>query len=616
MKAQISLLVASLTLAPLFLSAQPLPPFKKPLPVNSSSVEQETTLVSSPSLFEEAESVSCPTPVTLFNPDSNETSSEIAERYARAHRLMVQGAWRRARLVLERGIEKFPESRHLRMLYADLLWYLSRGGQNRALLEQAAQEAIRAMEIGLSFDIVDYRLINRLSQTLGRTGDTEAFERLFTRALALDPGPFIRRHYALGLSRMGSARAEDAFKAAIELEDEEDAHVDYGEWLLDRNRVADALNILPRAPIHIYYLHFLRGVALEKSDLPDEARRAYSRFRDFSGFFPAPARFRIKGSKLQRESGIHFDDETGAKRSVGKDGITNVTAPLTDQEGIKGLSYTIWGEARGENYGGMLAAGWVARTRVVRGSVAEPNTCPAVTRTGATLADWYKSVMCQSGAFDGVCSAWCTNPATTSCTSNPTTDSAAYDVFNGLKADPVSGHCPGGVRAVGDLCASTQTCYGEYYSYRMRSPLFNLGISGSSSCGTHLCAPDNYGKVCGNGGTLENCFYGNDACAGTNRYGYVGTLNSTTTAMVTPAYYAPPGIHRGHLEGPEIGADFDLEFQYSSSSAGPWQTIEAQAGYGSVEELDVQPSYAGYFRYRIVRYSGSGDFFICTKRPS
>ena len=362
---------------------------------------------------------------------------------------------------------------------------------------------------------------------------------------------------------------------------------------------------------------FLRGLALEKSNRPDEARAAYNRFRDFSTWFPAPARFRIAGSRLQRDSGIRFDDDPAPRRkTLAEGGLTNVSESLTDQEGIKGLSYLIWGEARGENYGGMMAEGWVVRARVLRGTVADPLSCPAVTRSGSTLADWYKSVMCQSGAFDGVCSAWCSNPATTSCTSTATTDSAAYDVFHGTKADPVSGHCPGGVSVAGNVCTGSQTCYGDLYTYRLRSPLFNLGISATSSCATHSCAPHNYGKVCGNGGTLENCFYGNDTCSGTKRYGYMGNLSSTTTFQVSEVYYASAaGTHRGHLEGPEVGADFDLQLQQASASTGPWTTVSSSAKYGSVEELDVAMPSGGYFRWRAVWYSGSGSYRLCTRRP-
>lgn len=615
MKAQMFLAV-SLVGASLPLIAKPMPPWDL-TQANSTSVEKEATLVSSPSPFEEETdaTVSCATPAVPFKADANETSPEIPEQYARAQRLIMEGAWKRARLVLERGIEQFPESRHLRMLYADLLWYLSRGGKDQALLEQSAEQAVKAMEIGLGFDIVDYGLIDRLTQTLSRTGDADNFERLFARSFALDPGPFTHRYYALGLSRMKSPHTEEAFKAAVALEAEGDSHADYGEWLLDQQRYADALDMLPRSPKHIYYLNFLRGLALERTDRPGQARKSYDAFRDFSVSFPAPARFRIEGSKIQRDSGIRFDDDHG-RRTTGTGDITNIADPLNDQQGIDGLSYMIWGEARGEGYGGMLAVGWVARARVLRGTVEVPSPCPYVVRSGSTLADWYKSVICQSGAFYGACSAWCSNPATTSCTSNPTTDSAAYDVFYGLKPDPVSGHCPGGVATAGNNCTGTTTCVGSPHTYKLSSPLFQLAVAPGAAC-TGTCAPNSYGQICGNGGATDHCFYGNSSCAGTKRYGYEGTITTVGGAFVTAAYNVTSSgaVHKAHLQGPETGVNFNINLQYSSTGAAPWTDLTGSNQPHSVEDVETTTTATGYYRWRIVSVTGTGYWFACTKRP-
>src|SRR5918992_230896 len=98
-----------------------------------------------------------------FSGDPNETSPQLIERYQRARRLIAQGAWARAQVVLERAIALFPESRHLHALYADLLFFKSRG-TDRALLQQSGRAAIRAMEIGLGFGFVDHGLTDRLSQ--------------------------------------------------------------------------------------------------------------------------------------------------------------------------------------------------------------------------------------------------------------------------------------------------------------------------------------------------------------------------------------------------------------------------------------------------------------------
>jgi len=618
MKAQMSILAAFLVAAPLPLVAQPTPPWDLTEAI-STPVEQEANLVSSPSPFEEEREAACPPePEITFKADVNETSPEIERRYKRARKLIEKGAWKQARVVLERSVEKFPESRHLRMLYADILWNFSNAGEDPVLLGQSAEQAIRAAEIGHDLDIVDYALVDRLTQALSKTGDLESFERLFSRTLTLDSGPFTHRYYALGLSRMKSPRAEEAFKAAVALEAEGDAHADYGEWLLDLKRDSDALDMLPQAPQHIYYLHFLRGLALERTNRPVQARKAYDAFRDFSTAFPAPARFRIKGSKVQKDSGIRFDDETRPRRTPGPDGVSNVAAvALTNQDGVNGLSYMIWGEARGENYGGMLAVGWVARARARRGTVEVTNPCPYVERSGTTLADYYKSVMCQSGAFDADCSAWCTNPATTACSSNQTTNSAAYDVFYGKKPDPVSTHCPGGVVTPGNTCAGTTTCNGTLHSYLLASPLFQLALAPGASCAGRTCAPNNDNQTCGNGGATDHCFYGNHMCAGTKRYGYSGTFTTSGGSFVTPGYYVSgTGTHKGHLEGPEGSANFNLYLQYSSTGSDPWTDVYYTTGPYAVEDIDSYTSTStGYYRWRIGSISGTGYFFVCTKRP-
>lgn len=624
MHAKISLLVLvfALVMLPLSLQAQPSSPgfdfHKPPVPMNSSPAAMTTAgpELSAHPVIEASEPAS---PELIIDPhlipDPNETSPQILERYGRVQRLIAQGAMRRARQVLEKAVTDFPESRHLRSLYADMLWHLSRGGADRALLERSAQEAVRAMEIGLGFGVVDYGLTDRLAQTLSRAGDAETFELLFAEAMARDEGPVVRRHYALGLSRMGSARAEEAFKAALELETEGDTHADYGEWLLDQGRHLDALSMLPKTP-QIHYLYFLRGVALERANSLEEAKSAYASFRDFSASFPAPARFRIPGSSVQRDSGIHFDDESADLRTRGN-GIVNVTAPITVDDALKGLSYLIWGEARGENPGGMIAAGWLVRARALRGTVGNPS-CPAVSNSATALPDKYRSVICQSGQFVGACSYWCSSTTTTSCSSTAATNSAAYDVYYGTKPDPVSGHCPSGVTVAGDSCAGTQQCRGNTITYRLASPLFNLGKLDSESCATHFCAPNNFGKVCGNLGGRDNCFYGNTSCSGPGRQPMqFGTLSGTGANTVTPAFQVTTsGLISGHLEGTE-SQDFDLYLQSGSSSSGPWTDIPGAAStlYSSVEEVNYTGG-AGWYRWRAYSYSGSGSFSICYRKPA
>jgi tetratricopeptide (TPR) repeat protein len=546
-----------------------------------------------------------------FAGDPNESSPQLVARYERALGLIMKGAWKRAQLVLERSLVEFPESRHLHTLYSDLLFYRSRG-TDPVLLKQSAREAVRAMEIGLGFGTVDYALTDRLSRTLAATGDLETLDRLFAEALARDPSAAVYHDYARALSRLDDPRAEETFKKAMDLEGEGNAMSDYGEWLLDRKRDADTLTMLPKNP-RLYYLHFLRGVALERGKRFEEARAAYSQVRDYSAFFPLPSRFRIAGSSLQGASGLFFDDaasQTGSKR-----GLSNISAPITVDQAIQGLSYTIWGEARAESYGGMLAVGWIVRARALRGSAGNP-TCPFVTNSGTTLADKYRSVMCQTSQFVGVCSAWCSNVSTTSCSSTTSTNNAAYDVYWGYGPDPVAHYCPSGISQSGNECDGTIKCNGNTDTYRLASPVFNLGIdlSVQTTCSNHSCAPGNNGRVCANGGARDNCFYTQPSCVGTGRINYTGTVNGTGGNSISAAFQTTTsGSFNGHLEGPDT-ADFDLYLQMGSSSSGPWTDVASSTHTFATEEVNYSGA-AGWYRWRVYSYNGSGNFSLCTKHP-
>lgn len=235
-------------------------------------------------------------------PQDAEESPEALAQYDEARRLLGAGERDEARALLEEATAQYPESQRLHQQYADLLWDLSRG-TGRKLLKESGREAALALEAGLRAGSVDYQLTRRLAETLGRTGDRQTFERLFQQALARDPSAAVYLDYARGLSLLRDPRAEDAFRQALQLQPEGDAAADYGEWLLDHRRYPEALDVLPEAT-PLYYLHFLRGFALEKLKRTEEARQEYAQFRDYSATFPAPARFRIPKSPVQ--AGIRF----------------------------------------------------------------------------------------------------------------------------------------------------------------------------------------------------------------------------------------------------------------------------------------------------------------------
>lgn len=244
-----------------------------------------------------------------FEPDANETSADWKSRYQEARARIASGRWSDAETTLQQALERYPESRHLRQLHAELLWYRSAEGQDRALLEQAAREAVAATEAGLRQGKVDPAFTAQLGRYLGLLGDRERLDRIFSRLLARTPDSLTYLAYGQALARMDDPRAEDILRKALQAQpDSGDVLAAYGEWLLDHGRESEALSVLPEET-PLYYLHFLRGVALERLRRPQEAKTEYARFAEYSQTFPAPARFQIPGSTLQAESGIRFEQE-------------------------------------------------------------------------------------------------------------------------------------------------------------------------------------------------------------------------------------------------------------------------------------------------------------------
>jgi hypothetical protein len=240
-------------------------------------------------------------------PDPKEPREAI-ERYWEARRLATEGKWDQARQLLEKATREFPDSRHLHQEYADLLWHLSKG-TDQDLMKQSAREAVRALELLLQARRMDYSLTDRAATTLGRTGDKETLDRIFTEILKQDSSATIHLDYAKGLALLKDPRAAAELKEAARLDPNGDATVRYAEWLLDQGRDREALEALP-ASSPLYYVHFLRGFAFERLHQPDEARLSYGRYTTYGLTQPAPARFRIAGSRLQAEAGIRFEKET------------------------------------------------------------------------------------------------------------------------------------------------------------------------------------------------------------------------------------------------------------------------------------------------------------------
>jgi tetratricopeptide (TPR) repeat protein len=547
--------------------------------------------------------------------DPNESAPDIATAYFQARELIIKGDWDQAKALLEKAIGKFPESRHLHNQLAQLLWYFYNDRtKNRATLEQSIKEGVRAFDIGFLFLKVDYEMTDLLARGLGEAGDVETLDRVFTKAFALDSNCLVYLDYAHGLNLMSDSRAADAFREAMDREPEGtySARIEFSEWLLDHGGETEVVDLLAKSPAP--YLHFLRGVALERLNRLDEAREDYKSFAEFSRSYPASARFKILGSVIQSKSGIKFEvnEKTNINNSLDN---MSVTAAVTTDQTIKGLASLIFREAGAESIGGMNAVGWEVRSRVLRGSVGSPS-CPYVENSGSTLADQYKAVMCQGNGsqFNGMCLAWCSNPGTTSCPTSTQAKNAASGVYNGTAPDPVSGHCPGNISSWGgSYCADTTVCRGNKTTYRVAGPLFNYGTR--LSCPT-LCAPTSSGKKCSNSNS-DNCFYANPIyCTGSKCVTDAGSLSTAGTFYNGTPFNSSSGTHKGHLEGPESSAnqDFDLYLDKGNSSTGPWQNVANSSDVSAVEDITYTGT-SGYYRWRVKAFRGTGSFKLYSKRP-
>ncbi|HEX4955111.1 MAG TPA: hypothetical protein VF017_17105 [Thermoanaerobaculia bacterium] len=571
------------------------------------------------SLFTETPESGQDDSLVVFPADPNESDLTIAARYYEARSLIIAGDWDEAKRALENALMEFPRSRHLHQQLAHLAWYFynDRSGGPTAL-QLAAEEAATSLELALRYAITDYNLSELAANALGSVGDVDRLDELFTKLLSKENNAHYLQHYAQGLARAGDPRAEDLLRKAAAAANDESALTAYAEWLLEHNSSDEALDALTSDRLleiqATPYLNFLRGVALEQLGRPEQASTEYALYRDFSEIYPAPSRFRIPSSALQLRSGMHFRDSPDLPQQSSLPLSLNLR--MTSTQAQKGLSYLIYGEARGESLGGMRAEGWVVRNRVLRGSVyPSSSSCPFVTNSGSALADRYKSVMCQgSGSqFNGMCLAWCSNPSTTSCSDNATTVRAGEWVYKGWAADPVAGHCPGGVEIWdASYCGATTKCKGGLTSYRLSGGLFNYGTSGTCPS---LCAPNPKGKVCGNGG-LENCFYATQVFVRTGATVGTGTITSTS-CLVSSSYSASSGRHRAHLEGPESTSttsapDFDLYLQKSSGSS--WETVASSTSLSTVEDIDYSGS-SGTYRWRVCPFRGTGSYTRWSHKP-
>jgi serine protease len=101
----------------------------------------------------------------------------------------------------------------------------------------------------------------------------------------------------------------------------------------------------------------------------------------------------------------------------------------------------------------------------------------------------------------------------------------------------------------------------------------------------------------------------------TNCEAYTGTLSGTGDFDYHPNgtwyFSGVSGIHRGWLQGP-AGTDFDLYLQKWNGFF--WVTVARSESVTSVEQIAYSGT-AGYYRWRVLSFSGSGSYQFWLQRP-
>lgn len=102
----------------------------------------------------------------------------------------------------------------------------------------------------------------------------------------------------------------------------------------------------------------------------------------------------------------------------------------------------------------------------------------------------------------------------------------------------------------------------------------------------------------------------------TNCEAYTGTLSGSGAQAFVPGgtyyYSSVSGTHSGWLRGPASGADFDLALQKWNGSS--WTTVRSGTSASSSEDVSYSGT-AGYYRWRVYSYSGSGSYNFWMRRP-
>ncbi|HVT03798.1 MAG TPA: M4 family metallopeptidase [Thermoanaerobaculia bacterium] len=97
---------------------------------------------------------------------------------------------------------------------------------------------------------------------------------------------------------------------------------------------------------------------------------------------------------------------------------------------------------------------------------------------------------------------------------------------------------------------------------------------------------------------------------------YSGSLSGTGVSQIQPngTYYQSTisGTHTAKLTGPASGADFDLYLLKWNGSA--WAQVAASESATANENISYAGT-SGYYEWKVLSYSGSGSYTLCTTKP-
>lgn len=168
-----------------------------------------------------------------------------------------------------------------------------------------------------------------------------------------------------------------------------------------------------------------------------------------------------------------------------------------------------------------------------------------------------------------------------------------------------------------NVCAEPGDSGGSWLSGQQAQGVTSGGSGDCTSGGTTYFQPVNE-ILSAYGLTLTTSGGGTDppptGCSG-YEFSRTGTLSGTGVSAYQPdgSYYqsTASGTHRACLDGPS-GVDFDLYLQKWSGSA--WTAV-ASGTSATPDETITYSGTAGYYRYRVYSYSGTGTYTLGYTNP-